>query len=107
MSEEPVILITKPEKQLIEKDNLEIEINNYDNSHLYYKGFDLGTFKEIVNLRQENKQLKDNWNKLREVIRKKQDYYRYVKDNRYRKFLSELLDKMQELEQGSDGNAKD
>ena len=47
-------------------------------------------------------QLKDNWNKLREVIRKKQDYYRYVKDNRYRKFLSELLDKMQELEQGSD-----
>lgn len=46
-------------------------------------------------------QLKDNWNKLKEIIRKKQDYYRYVKDNRYRKFLSELLDKMQELE-GSD-----
>lgn len=50
--------------------------------------------------------LKDNWNKLREVIRKKQDYYRYVKDNRYRKFLSELLDKMQEL-QGSASNVKD
>lgn len=48
-------------------------------------------------------QLKDNWNKLKEIIRKKQDYYRYVKDNRYRKFLSELLDKMQELE-GSDSN---
>lgn len=47
--------------------------------------------------------LKDNWNKLREVIRKKQDYYRYVKDNRYRKFLSELLDKMQEL-QGNDSD---
>lgn len=31
-------------------------------------------------------QLKDNWNKLKEIIRKKQDYYRYVKDNRYRKF---------------------
>lgn len=59
MNREPIILITKPEKQLIEKDNLEIEINNYDNSHLYYKGFDLGTFKEIVNLRQENKQLKE------------------------------------------------
>lgn len=54
MNKEPIILITKPEKQLIEKDNLEIEINNYDNSHLYYKGFDLGTFKEIINLRQEN-----------------------------------------------------
>lgn len=70
--------------------------------------------KFIEDLQQENQQLRiqisareevyrkleDNWNKLKEVIRKKQDYYRYVKDNRYRKFLSELLDKMQEL-QGS------
>lgn len=59
MNKEPIILITKPEKQLIEKNNLEIEINNYDNSHLYYKGFDLGTFKEIINLRQENQLLKE------------------------------------------------
>ena len=58
-------------------------------------------FEKYCDLKQENKQLKDNWNKLKEIIRKKQDYYRYVKDNRYRKFLSELLDKMQELE-GSD-----
>lgn len=70
MSEEPVILITKPEKQLIEKDNLEIEINNYDNSHLYYKGFDLGTFKEIVNLRQENKILKEKNKQLKGLIDK-------------------------------------
>lgn len=61
MNKEPIIFITKPEKQLIEKDNLEIEINNYDNSHLYYKGFDLGTFKEIVNLRQENQKLKKKY----------------------------------------------
>lgn len=68
-------------------------------------------------LQQENKQLKiqisareevcnrleSNWNKLREIIRKKQDYYRHFKDNRYRKFLSELLDIMQELER-SDNN---
>lgn len=53
-------------------------------------------------LQQENKQLKDNWNNLKDYIRKKQDYYRYFKDNRYRNFLSEILDKMQELEQGSD-----
>jgi hypothetical protein len=68
MNREPIILIIKPEKQLIEKDNLEIEINNYDNSHLYYKGFDLGTFKEIVNLRQENKQLKDKLSKIETLI---------------------------------------
>lgn len=51
----------------------------------------------------KNKKYKDNWNKLREIIRKKQDYYRHFKDNRYRKFLSELLDIMQEIE-GSDSN---
>lgn len=100
MSEEPVILITKPEKQLIEKDNLEIEINNYDNSHLYYKGFDLGTFKEIVNLRQENKQLKDNWNKLKVYIKTEIPEDVFI-DTEW--FVS-ILDKMQELEQGSDSN---
>ena len=51
---------------------------------------------------EEYKKLEDNWNKLKEIIKKKQDYYRHFKDNRYRKFLSELLDKMQEIEQGSD-----
>ena len=50
------------------------------------------------------KKYKDNWNKLKEIIKKKQDYYRHFKDNRYRKFLSELLDIMQEKEQGSDSN---
>lgn len=57
----------------------------------------------ILEQRQEICDLEDNWNKLKEIIRKKQDYYRYVKDNRYRKFLSELLNKMQEIE-GSDSD---
>ena len=55
----------------------------------------------IENLQQENKQLKDNWNKLKEIIKKEQDYYMYRKDNRYRGFLYKLSEKMQELE-GSD-----
>ena len=59
----------------------------------------------VLEQRQKINDLEDNWNKLREIIRKKQDYYRYVKDNRYRKFLSELLNKMQELE-GSDNDGK-
>lgn len=58
-------------------------------------------------VKDENKQLKSNWNELKEIIRKKQDHYRYFKDNRYRTFLSELLDKMKELEQGSDNNVND
>lgn len=113
MNREPIILITKPEKQLIEKDNLEIEINNYDNSHLYYKGFDLGTFKEIVNLRQENKQLKDNWNKLREYIKEtKLKEFEKSYGKRFGETFTQaeiivcnmILDKMQEIEQGSDSD---
>lgn len=72
--------------------------------HLSQSYYDL--HEKYYKLQQENQQLKDNWNKLKEIIKKKQDYYRHVKDNRYRKFLSELLDKMQELEQGSDSNVK-
>lgn len=73
-------------------------------SKIKYDGDDFIPLWEWINqLQQENQQLKDNWNKLKEIIRKKQDYYRHFKDNRYRKFLSELLDKMQELE-GSDSN---
>lgn len=74
---------------------------------------------QIKLIQQENRQLKiqisareevcnrleSNWNKLKEIIKKKQDYYRHFKDNRYRKFLSELLDKMQEIE-GSDNNGQ-
>ena len=46
----------------------------------------------------ENKQLQSNWNSLRECIEKQREHYRYFKDNRYRRFLSELVDKMNELE---------
>jgi len=80
---------------ILEQDNAEFK----KQIEVYQKVLD-DTMSEKMDLEEENKQLKDNWNKLKEVIRKKQDYYRYVKDNRYRKFLSELLDKMQEL-QGS------
>ena len=74
-----------------------LEPHNDYTSEFTYKDQKI-LYKYIKELQQENKLLNDNWNKLREVIRKKQDYYRYVKDNRYRKFLSELLDKMQEIE---------
>lgn len=94
MSEKPVILITEPEKQLIEKDNFEIEINNYDNSHLYYKGFDLGTFKEIVNLRQEINNLEDNWNILKEFIDT------LWLDNKG--IVTKIKDKIELIEKGSD-----
>lgn len=53
---------------------------------------------------EENKQLKDNWNKLKEYIRKNIIY-----DDVGMKILdpSPLEDYMQELEQGSYSNVKD
>lgn len=61
-------------------------------------------FEYIDKLHQENKQLKDNWNKLKEYIRKNIIY-----DDVGMKILdpSQLEDYIQELEQGSDSNVKD
>ncbi|MBR1386246.1 MAG: hypothetical protein IJ568_05410 [Bacilli bacterium] len=52
----------------------------------------------IKELLKRNNQLQSNWNSLKELIEKRREHYRYFKDNRYRKFLSELLDEMNELE---------
>lgn len=49
-------------------------------------------------LQQENKQLKDNWNKLQHYILEK-DNHGYEKV-----YIDDILNKMQELEQGSDDN---
>ena len=103
MNKEPIIFITKPEKQLKEKDNLEIEINNYDNSHLYYKGFDLGTFKEIANLQQENKKQKEVIDKAIEYIESKEYEYgdeeqdNYIYDIGFDE-VNELLDILRGME---------
>ena len=84
----------------------------------YYDGLKQG----IEELQQENKQLKDNWNKLKEYLindindrngNKVAEYedggkvsetispiYTLMEDKS--KIMKEVLDKMQELEQGSD-----
>jgi hypothetical protein len=49
---------------------------------------------------EENKQLKDNWNKLKE-------YAKEIISTDNELYGTDLLDKMQELEQGSDSNVKD
>lgn len=64
---------------------------------------------EIYTLQQENQQLKDNWNKLNEFLKStikenlewdKKNDCEWQGYNAY----SELLIKMQEIEQGSDSN---
>ena len=54
-------------------------------------------FEKYCDLQQENKQLKDNWNKLKEYTQEKYDNPSWASCGaRY------VLEKMQELEQGKD-----
>lgn len=80
--------------------------DNYD-FKLYEMG--ISALKEIENLQQENKQLKDNWNKLKKFLKntRKENLEWDKKHNCEWKgynAYSELLIKMQEIEQGSDSN---
>lgn len=56
----------------------------------------------ITELLQENKQLKGNWNKLKDYIVK--EYYMYLPLEANAKSITILIDKMQEIEQESDSN---
>ena len=52
--------------------------------------------KYIERLQQENKQLKDNWNKLKDFIVR--EYYMYLPLEASVRSITILIDKMQELE---------
>ena len=56
--------------------------------------------KYIEQLQKENKQLKDNWNKLKEYLNYKSE--RAVEEDEY--IYDEIYNEMQELKQGSDNN---
>ena len=61
-------------------------------------------FNEMVNWREESKQLKDNWNKLKEIVKSQSGFKKRADLKGGLWFeIDELLDKMQELE-GSDSN---
>ena len=61
-------------------------------------------FDEMVNWREESKQLKDNWNKLKEIVKSQSGFKKRADLKGGLWFeIDELLDKMLELE-GSDSN---
>ena len=63
-------------------------------------------FNEMVNWREESKQLKDNWNKLKEIVKSQSGFKKRADLKGGLWFeIDELLDKMQELE-GSDSNGQ-
>ena len=56
------------------------------------------TYIEI--LQKENKQLKDNWNKLKEIVKSQSDFKLKVRNKELWFEIDELLSKMEELEKG-------
>lgn len=60
----------------------------------------LDDLEYVKKLQQKNKQLKDNWNKLKDYIVK--EYYIYLPLEASAKSITILIDKIKELEQGSD-----
>ena len=69
------------------------------NHYLIPKDVFMELFNEMINWKEENKQLKDNWNKLKDYIVK--EYYMYLPLDASTNSITILIDKMKELE-GSD-----
>ena len=57
-------------------------------------------FEKYCDLKQENKQLKDNWNKLKEIVKSQSDFKLKVRNKEVWFEIDELLSKMEELEKG-------
>ena len=54
----------------------------------------------IINLEKENQQLKDNWNKLKEIVKSQSDFKLKIRNKEVWFEIDELLSKMKELEKG-------
>ena len=70
MENEPIIEITAPEITTIEceKSFVKKDIYNYENSHVIYKGHDLGSFKELVELKQKADRLEKATNFIEDNV---------------------------------------
>ena len=68
--------------------------NQQQNQLLKDKGF------IIDKLMEENKQLKDNWNKLKEIAKSQSDFKLKIRNKEVWFEIDELLSKMEELEKG-------
>lgn len=86
-----------------------------ENVDLNYKAFKKDELIDcILNLRttyfrlkkenEENKQLKENWNKLKEYIKQEPTLYFYNDKLPFEVIMVKIITKMQEIEQGSDSN---
>ena len=94
-------IMNKEYKLNKEQVDLLIEHKNNDNVTFKLSNNDIRillTYIEI--LQKENKQLKDNWNKLKEIVKSQSDFKLKVRNKELWFEIDELLSKMEELERG-------
>lgn len=75
-----------------------------NNLKIHYEIKPSFTTRKIKELQQENRQLKDNWIKLKEIIKEKFVFQGAFTSYEWNDLLNELLYKMKELERGSDSD---
>lgn len=102
MTKEEIIQMLKDNPiKIIKCGDIEIPVEYLKQTTVNVNGDD------YIRLQQENKQLKDNWNKLKEWVNKNYNYY--INNVDYiggRLCFTDMKNNMQELE-GSDSNVKD
>ena len=76
--------------------------NEFENFHA--RGFDNKIYCPLCYFKKKYKQLKDNWNKLKEYIGT--EWYCFDNESVEFEVAKDILNKMQELE-GSDSNVED
>ena len=82
--------------------NHDIQVANNSNE---LKSYVASILCEIDELQQENQELKDNWIKLKEIAKSQSGFKKRADLKGGLWFeIDDLLDKMQEIEQGSDSN---
>ena len=96
LSEEETKDVQKAIKQL-QQENKILKENAEHND----KVVDKVNWKNML-LKKENKQLKDNWNKLKEYLENKIDEYSINLEYLSTERMTQIKNKMQELEQGDD-----
>ena len=88
----------KLNKELLD---LLIEHKNNDNVTFNLSNNDIRILLTYIeDLQKENKQLKDNWNKMKEIVKSQSDFKLKVRNKELWFEIDELLSKMEELEKG-------
>lgn len=102
MKNSPILEITLPEVEIITKETFNdgivtIKNYNYENSHLIYMSRDLGSFKHLALQQEENINLKQALNKIKEIIQqsKAMDFQKdkYILQTIYKVLESERKEK--------------